>query len=290
MLPDDEKGISGEAPETWAGKPMPRSQNPVRRTGVPKLRCGMHRMMADVGLGAHAADAVVVIGGEEARHAIRVKRVRVGERVEVMDGRGVITAGVVAEIDEGGKKRDGMVTVRVEEVRRVERGWPRIEVWTAVAKGGRVDEMVDQLAQAGAAEWRALETARSVAGAREQKVERLERIAREASKQCGRAWVMEIGATKMLAEAVKGEDGVRVVVCDTSGEMWRGVRESEPGRTAPMHSAMTVRLLVGPEGGWTEGEMEMCRAAGARVARFGAHVMRIETAGVVACGVVMAGG
>ncbi len=246
-------------------------------------------MMSELGLGAASVDAVVVVGGEEARHAIRVKRVRGGERVEVMDGRGVIAAGVVAEIEEGGKKRDGMVTVRVEEVRQVERGWPRVEVWTAVAKGGRVDEMVDQLAQVDAAEWRGLETARSVAGAREQKVERLERIAREASKQCGRAWVMEIGSAKTMAEAVKGEDGVRVVVCDASGEMWQGLRESEPGRTTPLTSDITVRLLIGPEGGWTEGEMEMCRAAGARVARFGAHVMRIETAGVVACGVVMAG-
>ncbi len=254
------------------------------------LGFGMHRMMAELGLGGVLVGAVVAIGGEEARHAIRVKRVRAGERVEVMDGRGVIAAGVVAEMDEGGKKRDGSVAVKVESVRRVERERPRVEVWTAVAKGGRVDEMVDQLAQAGAAAWRGLETARSVAGAREQKVERLERIAREASKQCGRAWVMEIGATKTMEEAVKGEEGVRVVVCDASGEMWRVVREGEPGRTAPMTSDITVRLLIGPEGGWTEGEMEMCRAAGVVVARFGAHVMRIETAGVVACGVVMAGG
>jgi 16S rRNA (uracil1498-N3)-methyltransferase len=244
-------------------------------------------MMAENGLIEIAMGATIVVGGEEARHAIRVKRVRAGERIEVMDGRGVIAAGVVAEIDEGGKKRDGMVTVRVEEVRRLERERPRVEVWTAVAKGGRVDEMVDQLAQVGAAEWRGLETARSVAGAREQKVERLERIAREASKQCGRAWTMEIGAARTMAEAVKGEDGVRVVVCDASGERWPS-HSREAGRVAPSDDA-TIRLLIGPEGGWTEQEMEMCRAAGAVVARFGAHVMRIETAGVVACGVVMAG-
>lgn len=248
----------------------------------------MHRMMAETGLDGTTAGAAIVVGGEEARHAIRVKRVRAGERVEVMDGRGAIVAGVVAEIDEGGKKRDGMVTVRVEEVRREERGRPRVEVWTAVAKGGRVDEMVDQLAQVGAAEWRALDTARSIAGAREQKVERLERIAREASKQCGRAWTMEIGATRTMEEALKGEEGVRVVVCDASGEMWRGVRESETGRVAPVQSEATVRLLIGPEGGWTPEELAMCRAAEVVVARFGAHVMRIETAGVVACGVVMA--
>ncbi len=250
---------------------------------------GMHRMMVEHGLAGAGVGAAVAVAGEEARHAIRVKRVRVGEHVELMDGRGVIAAGVVAEIDEGGKKRDGSVVVRVESVRRVEPARPRVEVWTAVAKGGRVDEMVDQLAQTGAAQWRALTTARGVAEAREQKTERLERIAREASKQCGRAWVMEIGSEATMEEAVRGGHGVRVVVCDASGARWGGVCESETGRVAPMQSDVTVRLLIGPEGGWTQEEMKMCRAAGASVARFGAHVMRIETAAVVACGVVMAG-
>jgi 16S rRNA (uracil1498-N3)-methyltransferase len=48
-----------------------------------------------------------------------------------------------------------------------------------------------------------------------------------------------------------------------------------------------VRLLVGPEGGWAAEELETARAAGARVARFGPHVMRIETAAVAACAVVL---
>jgi 16S rRNA (uracil1498-N3)-methyltransferase len=229
------------------------------------------------------AGTLVVVGGEEARHALRVKRVRVGERVELLDGRGGVASGVVAELQEGGKKKEGSVVVRMESVRRAEPTTPRVEVWTAVAKGGRVDEMVDQLAQAGAAEWRALETARSVAGAREGKLERLERIARETSKQCGRAWGMEIGGGGVavgMAEAVRGGEGVRIVVCDASGEPWR----AEMGRGADV-----IRLLVGPEGGWTEEELEICRGAGATVARFGPHVMRIETAAVVACGVVVAG-
>ncbi len=241
----------------------------------------MHRVIVETGLGDALVGSPVEIGGEEARHALRVKRVRAGERVELMDGRGTVASGVVDSAVEGGKKKDGMLIVRVESVRKVEKTLPRVEVWTAVAKGGRADEMVDQLAQTGAAQWRALETARSVAGAREGKVERLERIAAEASKQCGRAWTMEIaGEAATMAEGVKIAAGGRVVVCDASGEAWT----TEMGR-----GATAIRLLIGPEGGWTEQEIAAARAAGAIVAKFGTHVMRIETAAVVACGVVMAG-
>ena len=92
---------------------------------------------------------------------------------------------------------------------------------------------------------------------------------------------MEIGGgVATMAEATQVNADVRVVVCDASGEPWR---------VATMINAQVVRLLVGPEGGWTEQEIAAARTAGAVVAKFGTHVMRIETAAVVACGVVMAG-
>ena len=50
---------------------------------------------------------------------------------------------------------------------------------------------------------------------------------------------------------------------------------------------MRVRLLIGPEGGWTAEEIEKAASAGVRRARFGPHVMRIETAAAVAVGIVL---
>jgi 16S rRNA (uracil1498-N3)-methyltransferase len=255
-----------------------REERPVGGMAMPRQALGMHRILVD-GLSA-GAGGTVAVDGEEARHALRVKRVRMGEKVELMDGRGGVALGVVVEADEGGKKRDGSLVVRVESVRHVDPERPRVEVWTAAAKGGRVDDLVDQLSQAGATKWRPLEAARSVSEPREAKMERLERIACEASKQCGRAWVMEIGPMAGMEEAVRGGEGVRVVVCDAAGEPWRAEMGS---------GAEVIRLLVGPEGGWTAEELGAARAAGAVTARFGPHVMRIETAGVVACGVVRAG-
>jgi len=229
----------------------------------------MHRVLVET---MPKPGEVAAIEGDEARHALRVKRVRGGEQVELLDGRGGVALG---EVVEGGRDE---LRVRIRDVRHVEPTRPRVEVWTAVPKGGRVDEMIDQLAQAGAASWGPLETARGVVEPRESKMERLERIAREASKQCGRAWTLAIAAKQTAADALRGGEGVRVVVADSSGGGYR----RDPGRTN------TIRLLIGPEGGWTPEELAAAGAAGATIAAFGPHVMRIETAAVVACGAVLA--
>ncbi len=213
---------------------------------------------------------VAVITGDEAHHALRVKRTRAGENVQLMDGRGGIAEGTVTD-----GPKDRTLHIHLTAVRREDPARPRIEVWSAVPKGGRVDEMIDQLAQIGAAQWRPLDTTRSIVDPREAKMERLTRIAAEASKQCGRAWMMEIGGKATMAEALRTATGTRVVLADASGTPWSGTTAAE-----------NVRLLIGPEGGWTPEELAAARVAGTTIARFGPHVMRIETAAVAACAVV----
>lgn len=219
--------------------------------------------------------SVVRIVGEEAKHAIRVKRMDVGDRVEVCDGAGMVARCEIVQTGREGRAGEWWLEARMEEVGHEERARPRVEVWSAVPKGDKVEQMIDGMSQVGVARWRPLYSARSVVEPREGKMARLERHAVESMKQCGRAWVMEIGAGAEMEEALRGE-GVEVVMAEASGERYvaSGARE--------------IRVLVGPEGGWTEGEVEKARASGARVCTFGVHVMRIEVASVVVGGVVMA--
>lgn len=227
----------------------------------------------------HLADAsgsvgdALLVGGDEAHHAARVKRVEVGELVEVLNGRGLVIGGRVEEIRKRARGDGWEVALRVVEATRVERDSPRVEVWSAVPKGDRFEEMIDQLTQVGVAEWSPLIAARSVVDPRQGKLERVARRAVEASKQCGRAWAMELGAGGSVEEALHAP-GASVVLADASGEAYR------------RSGAGSIRVLVGPEGGWEPAEVERARAAGAIVVRFGAHVMRLETAAVVAAAVV----
>ena len=228
---------------------------------------GRHRLFQE-GLSAGEGESIV-IGGEEAHHAARVKRVQVGDDVEVLNGAGLVLAARLEETRRQSRGGDWEVVLRVLEARRVAPDRPRVEVWSAVPKGDRFEEMIDQLAQVGVAEWCPLHTARGVTDPREGKLQRASRRAIEASKQSGRAWAMALGDGGDLSRALRG-DGASVVLADASGEAYR------------RSGAESVRVLVGPEGGWDEAEIGRARAAGATVARFGACVMRLETAAVVA--------
>ncbi|MBL8764680.1 MAG: 16S rRNA (uracil(1498)-N(3))-methyltransferase [Phycisphaerae bacterium] len=211
----------------------------------------------------------IKIMGEEARHALRVKRVRPGEMVELLCGDGEVASTRVVDA--------GRETLRLEVVarRRVPRPRPEVEVWTATPKGGRADEMIEGLSEVGAAGWRPIRTERGVVDPRANKLDRLARLAVESSKQCGRAWLMVIGPAATWDEALRAE-GVSIVLADAAAPPYRAL------------GAERIRLLVGPEGGWTESERAAAGDAGIRCAGFGPHVMRLETAAVVGAAAIVA--
>lgn len=211
----------------------------------------------------------LTVGGPEGAHAVRVKRIREGEVVELLDGHGTVARAVVERVKVG---RDASLGLRIDAVQVDPPLPPRVEVWSATPKGGRVDELVDALSQVGAAAWSPMRTARSVVSPRPAKLDRLQRIAVEAAKQAGRAWVMETGTERGFDEGLAGP---AVVLADAAG-----------GGYAPT-GAPSIRILIGPEGGWTQAEIIAARAAGARIARFGPHAMRIETAAPVAAAIVL---
>lgn len=236
----------------------------------------MHRISITAAEPPSPGDTVD-IRGDEAHHAVRVKRVEPGEPVALLDGVGVVVRGrVAATLKERG---EFVVRVAVDRVDRVPPEQPWIEACTAVPKGPRVADLVDQLSQAGAAAWRPLVTERGRADPAAPRSERLERAAAEASKQCGRAHHMHVLGPIEL-DAALAEPGWSLVLADASG--------ASPAGASTVLRHPRIRVLVGPEGGWTPRELDAARRAGAAVLRLGPHAMRIETAAVVACGVLMA--
>ncbi len=241
-------------------------------------------------------EPLIRVTGEEAKHAARVKRLEVGERVLVMNGRGTVVLSAVEEA-----RRE--LVLRAIERRDEPRATPRIEVWSATPKGDRLGTLIEGLVQAGAAEWVALDTKLGVVEPGEGKLERVKRIALEASKQAQRAWLMDVGRRGNTRDALsspplpqgegRGEgppsepsttsspkpQAPSLLLLDSRGDPLASAAER-------IRRAALVRLLVGPEGGWTENELNDARRSGATIASIGPHVMRIETAAVVGCAMV----
>jgi 16S rRNA (uracil1498-N3)-methyltransferase len=235
---------------------------------------GIHRVILE-GL-SPLVGARVVIGGDEAHHAARVKRCAVGDVVELLNGRGTRGTTLIRDIR---KSRQGEWELELEitSIATEERVAPRLEVLAPAAKGERLEDMIDGLSQVGADAYRPLLTKRTVVDPREGKMNRLRRVAAESLKQCGRGWLLEIGDAIGFADAIKPQPGTLLLAADASGGTMP---------TAAVAKAERVVLLVGPEGGFSDEEFTQLAAAGVTLFRSAPHVLRVETAAVVGAAMI----
>lgn len=216
---------------------------------------------------------LLAVLGDEAHHAVKVKRMAEGDAVDITDAVGTAAEGTIESISK--PRGEWSVAVRVTKVASAPRISPRVEVWAAPPKGDRLEQMIDQLGQAGAAAYAPLATSRAVVDPREGKLQRLHRVALESAKQSGRAWAIEVAGGGELAAAIVGSPETTIVLADASGAPYQ------------RSGSAIVRVLVGPEGGWTPDELQHARASGIIVANFGPCVQRIETAAVTAAAIIL---
>lgn len=234
---------------------------------APIAHCVMFSDLAS----ARAGDALE-IGADEAHHAVRVKRLRTGETVGVLDGCGRFAIGTLDEI--AGSRSKPLLNIGLQSVEVVDPIRPALSVYAALPKGDRLDRMIDQLTQIGVSAFHPLLCEHAQRKPDNYRPEKLERIVEEAMKQSRRAWRMEIGDPIALNDAIEKPGAI---VADASGEVW-----------GPEDTLSTnPTLIVGPEGGWSNTERELIVNSGVRVCRFGMLVMRIETAAVTGASVLM---
>ena len=198
----------------------------------------------------------------EANHVLKVLRGRTGDSVEVVDGAGRLFAATL---------RGGREAAIVEELAAPDGAGVEISLCQAVPKGGRMDLVVEKATEVGATRIVPLLAERGVVNPREGKVGRWRRVAEAAARQSLRLSVPEV------AEPVRFEDAV--LEAGQTGVLLHNAPELQPIE-AVVHSPAS--LFVGPEGGWSEGELRFAEEAGAALGRLGPYRLRSETAGIVA--------
>ena len=204
-------------------------------------------------------------------HYLRdVLRLSPGATLEVFDGQGGVYPARVAPAGDELLLGD-----------RRERAPPiaSIQLAFALARGERNDLVVQKATELGVARLSPFEAARSVVRLSPDRglarTRRWERIAGEASRQCGRADVPAVDAPGSLETvlAAAPPEARRILLWEGGGEPFAEVVE----RSAPWH-----QLVVGPEGGFAPEEVEAALRAGARLATLGPRVLRFETAAIAA--------
>jgi 16S rRNA (uracil1498-N3)-methyltransferase len=207
----------------------------------------------------------VVLDDGEARHLRDVLRLSVGDEVSVFDGSGNEMAATVGSID---KK---VVQLKVE--RSIEPSSPesslKLTVASAVMPGDKYDLIIQKMVELGAVRFVPLITVRTEVSlkAATQRLERWRRIAFEASKQCGRAFVMQIDEITLL-ETVLDQKNVLLFSERDGGELTEGIESPN------------LTVVFGPKGGWDDVELTAARQFGAAVVTFGGRILRAETAAI----------
>jgi 16S rRNA (uracil1498-N3)-methyltransferase len=226
---------------------------------------------------------VDVHDGDEGRHAATVRRTRVGEVVDLVDGRGTRVTGTVT-----GTAKD---TLTVEVTSRVlePAPSPRITLVQALAKGDRGELAVERATEVGVdtvVPWAAARCVVKWEGERGEKaLERWRSTAREAAKQSRRAWFPSV--TPLARTADVATLGGQLLVLHESAQTPLTAVPLSVARGGSDATAEVV-LVVGPEGGISDEELAALVAAGGTAVRLGDSVLRTSTAGAAAISVVSA--
>lgn len=254
----------------------------------------LHFLVDELGVlvddqGALLPAATVVLTGAEARHAVTVRRLRVGEAVTVGDGRGVLADGECASA------APNEVVVNVHSVRTVDAASPRLVLVQALAKGDRdelaiqaatelgVDAVLPWASSRSVSRWDGPKVAKGLA--------RWATIVREASKQAHRARVPEVGPLVTTADLATLAATTRMLLLEPTADValtsltLRDGANMADAADAGLDDRDLV-LVVGPEGGFSPEELVRLAGAGATAVRMGETVLRTSTAGPAALAVV----
>jgi 16S rRNA (uracil1498-N3)-methyltransferase len=214
----------------------------------------------------------IELEGPEAHHLAHVCRLRPGDSVHLFNGDGREYHARVITVS----RRD--VTVDVVDLAKPERELPfRLEVAAPIPKGDRAQFLIEKLTELGATTFIPLSCQHSIVHPREARRDKFERYVIEASKQCGRNFLMEVGdLTDWASYCQPLPSAISILAHPAASTSGQALLAS--GLPHALKSAPSLRLAVGPEAGFTGAEVEQARAAGWQTVDLGPRILRIETA------------
>lgn len=220
----------------------------------------------------------VRITGGEFTHLKKVLRLSKGSRVALFNGKGAEICGTVETVgrDYAEIKAEGRSTVQRESPLRV-------VILQGLLKSDKPEFIIQKATELGAACVTFYTTARTVPLAPNRAREaRWRKVAIEAAKQCGRTVLPEITVAGDLAKALAGEEGLLKLALWEGSNGSRGIKDVVREGIA----AKGAVVLIGPEGGFSEEDVEAAEKAGFISVGLGPRILRAETAAVAALSIV----
>ncbi len=212
------------------------------------------------------------VEGEEVKHIRKVLRLKTGDEVTVFDGLGKEFEGTIVE--------EGLssVVIQVKNVYSSKRDSPlEITLAQSLLKGEKMDTLIQKATELGVKEILPFLSSRSVPFLEKSKRltrhHRWERIAIGASKQCGRGVVPKIEPLQDYSDMLRtaASDALRLILWEREGTKLKEILERAKERKK-------IFFVIGPEGGFSEGEVDEAKGAGFIPVTLGRRILRAETA------------
>ncbi len=218
-------------------------------------------------------DDVAWLDGDQAHHLLHVMRARPGDEVVLFDGAGTEYA---ARVEKCERRRVLLAVLSRAEVDREVA--IRLELGVALPRGDRQRWLVEKCVELGVTRVTPLVATHGVAQPSEQTLARLKRGVIEASKQCGRNRLMEIAEPRSWPDFASLHPAASLrLLAHPAGRQrdWADFDRTQVGAPAGAFVA-----AVGPEGGWTDEELDVARRNAWDVVGLGPRILRVETAAV----------
>ncbi|MBW1697858.1 MAG: 16S rRNA (uracil(1498)-N(3))-methyltransferase [Deltaproteobacteria bacterium] len=228
------------------------------------------------------AGSLARITNSDAKHIRDVLRLKPGDRLVLFDETGFSYEATILSLSSKAVEAsiDRIFTSNVESPLR-------LTVAQAYLKNGKMDMLIRQVTELGAAEWIPFMSSRSVPRPDHKRlnsrIKRWEKIAKESLKQCGRSRTPKITVRSKLKDVLELATTHDVKIIFSENESQPLCPEYIKGDKGSVGSAL---ILLGPEGGFTEEEITQAEKHGFIATGMGPRILRADTATVAACALV----
>ncbi|MFH1411498.1 MAG: 16S rRNA (uracil(1498)-N(3))-methyltransferase [Candidatus Omnitrophota bacterium] len=222
-------------------------------------------------------DGNILVEGDEARHILKVMRLKEGDGVVVFDGTGCEYSGFIKDADE---RNNRAIVEIVKEERPPKEAAAEIILAQAIPKRKKMDWIIEKATELGVSRIIPMISERTIVRPNDQrkmddKAERWRKIAREASKQCGRTDVPRIEDLTLYGQVTAHMDeyDLALMACleEDRVSLKSAIKNIKSGK---------IIVFIGPEGDFTREELVMADKDNCRFISLGKRVLKSDTAGL----------
>lgn len=224
------------------------------------------------------------IRGEDVKHIRKVLRLECGDNININNCNGKEFLGEIKEID-----KDKVIVNIIEELKDYNESKIKIYLFQGLPKASKMDLIVQKAVELGVYEITPVVTSRVVVrndSGEFKKVDRWNKIAKEACKQCKRSIIPKVNVPISFKELLSEGECMDLIVVPYENESNAGVKKLV-NSIEDKNNLEKVAIVIGPEGGFEEQEIDELKNINSHIVTLGPRILRTETAGFVCISLIM---